>query len=70
MTKQEAIKALEAGKTLTHRHFTHNEHIKLENGRIVYEDGYSAEPAEFWKYHREESFGDGWNIYKPQNTNK
>lgn len=58
MTWEEAQKAMQSGKTVTHRHFTTREHFKMEAGHIVCEDGYSMAG---W-YKGEDWQKTGWSI--------
>ena len=39
MTKEEAIKAMQDGKKVTHRYFSSNEWMSMHDGLIVLEDG-------------------------------
>lgn len=64
MTKQEAIKAMRAGKKLTHRHFTPNEFITIKLGRIVDENGYSFNANEFWSFRTAETFDTDWKLFE------
>lgn len=62
MTKNEAIKAMALGEHLTHRYFTKEEFIRMENGMIIDEKGYTFPPDEFWKWRTSEEFQSGWSI--------
>jgi len=63
MNKQEAIQAMLEGKKVTHRYFTDDEWVTMENGKIVFEDGIRCSPEEFWKWRTEECFETDWSIY-------
>jgi hypothetical protein len=63
MTKAEAIKALEEGKTITHEYFTNDEFIKrLDANYYEDENGYHLLKSEFWSYRLGEAFNNGWSI--------
>ena len=36
------------GKRVTHKYFTPEEWVSMEDGMIVTEDGYNFDPDEFW----------------------
>lgn len=65
MTKQEAIKAMQKGQKVTHRYFTPNEWMTIENGQIVLEDGVRCSPYEFWRWRTDESWNDGYTLLNP-----
>lgn len=70
MTKQEAIEAMRQRKKVTHSYFTDDEFIKMEKGKIVTEEGYSAPPEEFWKYRQSVWWNEGWELFEEKDTTK
>lgn len=65
MTKNEAIKALDNGCTLTHTYFTSSEWVRgIGAGMYQFEDGVTCSAAEFWcARHESIGFGKGWSEY-------
>lgn len=67
MTRIEAIKALDNGKTLTHTHFTNSEWVRgIGAGLYEFEDGCKCSAHEFWFSRNECSspaFSDGWSEF-------
>ncbi len=65
MTKDEAIEALDNGKTLTHTFFTSDEWVKgIGAAMYQFEDGVKCSASEFWKYRgRNLGFNSGWSEY-------
>lgn len=60
MTRQEAKEALLKGKTIRHKYYTSDEHLRLKDGELTTEDGcrHGGFMDEFWtKY---QIFPDGW----------
>ena len=65
MTKVEAINAIIEGKTITHRHFDKDEHMKLTTGgNYIFEDGCICDPIMFWMDRRDQSWNNDWSIVK------
>ncbi|AUR89433.1 hypothetical protein NVP1123O_04 [Vibrio phage 1.123.O._10N.286.48.F3] len=59
MNKEQAIKALDEGKTLTHEHFTKSEWVRgIGAGMYEFEDGIKCSAQEFWAYRND--FNDTW----------
>jgi len=48
MNKDEAIQAMKEGKIVTHRLFSDNESMTINNGNILLEDGVECDFDEFW----------------------
>ncbi|MDO9186953.1 MAG: hypothetical protein Q7W13_13145 [Bacteroidia bacterium] len=63
MTKQKAIEEMLQGNKVTHRHFSSDEWVTMEDGKIVLEDGVKCHPLEFWKYRTDVSFNEDWDLY-------
>jgi len=64
MTKDDAKKAMGNGSKVTHRYFTPEEWI-MESGCLYeFEDGCMCSFIEFWQHRTEDSWNDGWEIYK------
>lgn len=61
MTREEAIAALDDGKTLTHKYFTSSEWVRGAGCMYEFEDGVMCSPSEFWAYRRDDGFNDGWS---------
>ena len=64
MTKAEAIQAMLEGKRVTHKYFTPEEWVSMEDGMIVTEDGYNFDPDEFWMRRFGTIFDENWKIFK------
>lgn len=50
MTRQEAISQMRNGVKVTHRYFSDNEWVTMQDGLIVTEEGYKVPPNEFWRW--------------------
>lgn len=48
MTMQEALKAMQDGKRVSHRFFSPDEWISIKNNEIITEEGYSCPIEEFF----------------------
>lgn len=70
MTKQEAIEAMKSGAKVTHRFFTPEEFIIMEDDfTIGTEEGYAFSTAEFWRYRKKAEWQKDWSIWvKPETT--
>jgi hypothetical protein len=64
MTKDEAIEAMKAGKRVTHKYFSPEEWITMEDGMIVTEDGYRFSPESFWRFRTKPYFDNDWKLFK------
>ena len=60
LSKEEAITAMNEGKTLSHKYFTSDEHITMKNGEVVDEKGIML--TDFWKYRTAPVFDGDWKI--------
>jgi len=63
MTKNEAIQEMQKGNKVTHRYFSQNEWMVIQNGKIVLEDGVKCDPHEFWRWRGGESWNDGYELF-------
>lgn len=64
MTKQEAIQAMSEGKKVTHRFFSSEEWITMENGTVLCEDNHRHFPQVFWAHRENKGFEKDWSIWK------
>lgn len=62
MTKQEALKKLEEGETLTHYNFASYESIRKDGDEYVFEDGVRCPIPEFWRWRTVPSWNDYWEL--------
>lgn len=63
MTKAEALEAMKEGKKVTHRYFTADEWMTIENGLIKLEDGVKCSITEFFKWRTGDAWDDGYSLY-------
>lgn len=63
MTKEEAIKAMQDGKKVTHRYFSSNEWMSMHDGLIVLEDGAMCTPYEFWRWRTDPVWNNGYDLF-------
>ena len=64
MTRDDAEKALEAGKRLTHTAFSEHEWVEcLDKDNYLFEDGCHCSKAEFWNIRPEAWWNIGWREY-------
>jgi len=67
MNKQQAIDAMLQGKKVTHRFFTDDEWVTMnEQGEIVSEDGVNH-GLYFWKLRSHADWETDWNIHEEKN---
>jgi hypothetical protein len=64
MTKSEALKAMFDGEKVTHRNFTPDEWMCKSDIGYKFEDGCLCSYEEFWQFRDDDSWEDGWKIYK------
>jgi hypothetical protein len=65
MDKDEAIIAMQTGNRVTHRFFTEDEWITMEdNQTIITEEGYRIFADEFWDHRKGIEWQSGWSLYK------
>lgn len=61
MKREDAIKALDKGKVLTHEYFTGDEWVRgIGAGMYEFEDGCKCTATEFWAYRQCHGFDNGW----------
>lgn len=71
MTKEEAIKAMAAGKRVTHRLFSSDEWVRINSdGLYQFEDEVVCHSSEFWKYRDHQHWNAGWFLYVENNKQK
>jgi hypothetical protein len=63
MSKNEAIQEMQKGNKVTHRYFSPNEWMTMQNGKIVLEDGVRCDPPEFWRWRTQDSWNDGYELF-------
>jgi len=65
MTKEEAIKAMQNGKKVTHRYFTSTEWVKSNQSGTTYilEDGVECSPQEFWMWRKGIEWETDWELF-------
>ncbi len=64
MTKQEAIAAMQNGNKVTHRYFSSEEWITIEDGRILTEDGYRTHEYMFWSDRTSPFWDNDWKLWE------
>lgn len=64
MTKSEAITAMKNGLKVTHRYFSSDEWMTMQDGRILLEDGCKCSPEEFWRWRKDNNWNDGYSLFK------
>ena len=63
MTKEEAIKAMQDVKKFTHRYFSSNEWMSMQDGLIVIEDGAMCTPYEFCRWRTDPVWNNGHDLF-------
>jgi len=64
MNKAEAIEKMKAGVKMTHRHFSPEEWVTMQDGKIVLEDGVKCSPLEFWRWRTDSSYDNDWDLFE------
>lgn len=64
MTKQDATDQMFQGKKVTHRYFSSNEWMTIEDGQIILEDGVKCSQHEFWRWRIDECWNDGYSLFE------
>jgi hypothetical protein len=68
VTKDEAVSAMVRGEKVTHVNFSPEEYVSITHDHMyLFEDGVRCTPLEFWTHRMEESWSNGWSIYKTPN---
>lgn len=63
MKKAEALKAMCKGEKVTHRYFSSNEWMTIENGKILFEDGVRCNQEDFFNYRQKAGWEDGYSLF-------
>jgi len=63
MTRDQAIKAIQEGKRLTHRHFSPEEWVTCDGDYYKFEDGGKCPKDEFWGLRTGLPWEDGWSLF-------
>lgn len=64
MTRSEAIRLMEEGKKLTHRFFTPDEWVTInENGQYQFEDGIVCSRLIFWVDRNSTAWDSDWELF-------
>ena len=63
MNKEEAIKAMQEGKKVTHRSFTDEEWMTMKDGKILTEEGYTHPFEEFWFWRKDPGWEKDYSLY-------
>ena len=64
MSKQKAIEAMNNGKKVTHRLFDPDEWMQVKGKLYEFEDGCLCEFGEFWNHRTNDSWLEGWKIFR------
>jgi len=68
MSREEAIQAMKQGERITHRYFSDDEFIYMDDPlEIKDESGYAFPAWLFWSHRNTEQWNDGFDLF---NTNK
>ena len=54
---------MQNGKKVTHRYFSDDEWMTIEDGVIVLEDGVRCRQADFWSLRTSEAWNDGYELF-------
>lgn len=60
----DAEKLMDKGLKVTHKFFNYNEWVTKQDGDMLFEDGHTCSPDEFWKYRRTSEWYSGWSVYE------
>lgn len=64
MKKDKALKLAREGNKITHKYYLNNEWFYIGNqGQVVYEDGIETDLEEFLKWHSEDIWDDGYELW-------
>lgn len=67
MSKEEAIQAMKEGKKVTHRFFSSDEWMTIENGFLLLEDGVRISLEDFFNFRSDSLWDNGYNCITPHN---
>lgn len=62
MTKEQAIKQMNDGYTVSHRYFTDEEWVRRDGKMYEFEDGCRCHPREFWGIRSDPSWNEDWKV--------
>ena len=65
MSKEEAIQAMKEGKKVTHRFFSSDEWMTIENGFLLLEDGVRISLEDFFNFRSDSLWDNGYELYNP-----
>ena len=65
MSKEEAIQAMKEGKKVTHRFFSSDESMTIENGFLLLEDGVRISLEDFFNFRSDSLWDNGYELYNP-----
>lgn len=63
MSKEEAIQAMKEGKKVTHRFFSSDEWMTIENGFLLLEDGVRISLEDFFNFRSDSLWENGYELY-------
>jgi hypothetical protein len=63
MTKDEAIKEMQAGKKITHPYFASYEWMTIDKGSLLFEDGVRCSISEFFSLRTSEQFNKDYSLF-------
>lgn len=67
MSKEEAIQAMKEGKKVTHRFFSSDEWMTIENGFLLLEDGVRISLEDFFNFRSDSLWDNGYEFITPHN---
>lgn len=67
MSKEEAIQAMKEGKKVTHRFFSSDEWMTIENGFLLLEDGVRISLEDFFNFRSDSLWDNGYELITPHN---
>ena len=68
MSKDDLLSFMQKGNKVTHRHFSDDEWMTFDNGKLLFEDGVRCGWTEFWKYRKKIGMEKGWTEYRSTAT--
>lgn len=70
MTKTKAIKKMNEGEKITHRLFSDDEWMTIDDGALLFDDGLKLNPNHFWQCRTGRTWETGYSIFKPKSETK